>query len=59
MHPNIFADLIASNDPYQFAQSYSDNVSPVTDNAPFFFFTLKPGQIFGQEGLRRMELTGR
>ena len=50
---NPFADLIASNDPYRFAQSYSYNVAPVTDNAPFFFFTLKPGQIFGEEGLQR------
>ena len=49
---NPFADLIASNDPYRFAQSYSYNVAPVSDNAPFFFFTLKPGQIFGEEGLR-------
>jgi spermidine synthase len=49
---NPFADLIASNNPYQFAQSYSYNVAPVTDNAPFFFFTLKPRQIFGDAGLR-------
>ncbi len=28
-------------------------MAPVTDNAPFFFFTLKPGQIFGEEGLQR------
>jgi hypothetical protein len=47
---NPFADLIASNDPYGFGQSYAYNVSPVTDNAPFFFFTLKPGQILGQQG---------
>ena len=47
---NPFADLIASNDPYRFAQSYAYNVSPVTDNAPFFFFTLKAGQILGQQG---------
>src|SRR5271156_3544658 len=47
---NPFADLIASNDPYGFAQSYAYNVSPVTDNAPFFFFTLKPAQILGQQG---------
>jgi len=46
---NPFADLIASNDPYRFAQSYAYNVSPVTDNAPFFFFTLKPGQILGED----------
>jgi hypothetical protein len=49
---NPFADLIASNDPYGFARSYPYNVAPVTDNAPFFFFTLKPGQILGPEGLR-------
>ena len=50
--PSPFADLIASNDPYRFAQSYAYNVAPVTDNAPFFFFTLKAGQILGQQGLR-------
>jgi spermidine synthase len=44
---NPFADLIASNDPYRFAQNYAYNVSPVTDDAPFFFFTLKPGQVLG------------
>jgi spermidine synthase len=49
---NPFADLIASNDPYRFAQTYAYNVSPVTDNAPFFFFTLKPGQILGEEGVQ-------
>jgi spermidine synthase len=49
---NPFAELIASNDPYRFAQSYIYNVSPVTDNAPFFFFTLKPGQILGPQGMR-------
>ena len=49
---NPFADLIASNDPYAFARSYAYNVSPVTDNAPFFFFTLKPAQILGEKGLR-------
>ncbi len=49
---NPFDDLIASNDPYRFAQTYAYNVAPVTDNAPFFFFTLKAGQILGEEGLR-------
>jgi spermidine synthase len=49
---NPFSDLIASNDPYSFASGYAYNVSPVTDNAPFFFFTLKPGQILGEKGLR-------
>src|SRR5262249_1346520 len=42
---NAFSDLIASNDPYQFARGYPYNVAPVNDNAPFFFFTLKASQI--------------
>jgi hypothetical protein len=49
---NPFSDLIASNDPYAFARGYAYNTAPVTDNAPFFFFTLKPGQILGEKGLR-------
>jgi len=49
---NPFSRLIASNDPYAFARSYAYNVAPVTDNAPFFFFTLKAGQVLGQKGLR-------
>ena len=51
--PNPFAALIASNDPYGFAQNYAYNVAPVSDNAPFFFFTLKPAQILSQQGLRK------
>jgi hypothetical protein len=47
--------LIASNDPYRFAQSYAYNVAPVTDNAPFFFFTLKAGQILQQERQRGID----
>ena len=49
---NPFTELIASNDPYRFAQGYAYNVAPVTDNAPFFFFTLKAGQILGQQALQ-------
>jgi len=49
---NPFSRLIASNDPYAFARSYAYNVAPVTDNAPFFFFTLKAGQVLGEKGLR-------
>jgi spermidine synthase len=49
---NPFADLIASNDPYRFAQSYAYNVAPVSDNAPFFFFTLKPAQVLGPHGVQ-------
>jgi hypothetical protein len=50
---NQFSDLIASNNPWIFAQSYPYNVAPVTDNAPFFFFTLKTSQILQEQGLHR------
>src|SRR6476469_2954727 len=36
-----FRSLIESNDPARFARNYAYNVSPVSDSAPFFFFTLK------------------
>jgi hypothetical protein len=36
-----FRSLIESNDPAGFARTYAYNVSPVSDSAPFFFFTLK------------------
>jgi hypothetical protein len=38
---SAFRDLIESNDPVGFARNYAYNVSPVSDSAPFFFFTLK------------------
>ncbi|HTV53545.1 MAG TPA: hypothetical protein VMI06_01375 [Terriglobia bacterium] len=45
-HPdNPFSRLIARNDPWAFARDYPYNVAPVTDNAPFLFFTLKTGQV--------------
>lgn len=42
---NAFSRLIQSNDPEAFTRSYDYNVTPVTDNAPFFFFTLKPARL--------------
>ena len=49
---NSFSELISGNDPHAYARSYAYNIAPVSDNAPFFFFTLKPGQILGEQGLR-------
>jgi hypothetical protein len=50
--PTPFSALITGNDPDAFARQYAYNVAPVSDNAPFFFFTLKLGQILGShEGL--------
>ncbi|MGA3092481.1 MAG: hypothetical protein ABSD75_28100 [Terriglobales bacterium] len=48
---NPFSALIARNDPWAFARDYAYNVSPVSDNAPFFFFTLKTGQILNEQRL--------
>ena len=46
MAHTAFAGLIRSQDPRAFSRSYAYNVAPVSDNAPFFFFTLKPEQVF-------------
>jgi hypothetical protein len=46
MAHSAFARLIRGQDTEAFSASYPYNVSPVTDNAPFFFFTLKPEQVF-------------
>src|SRR5262249_37763378 len=43
---NAFSRLIESNDPELFTRTYDYNVTAVTDNAPFFFFTLKPSRLF-------------
>jgi hypothetical protein len=43
--PGPHAALIASNAPYDFSRHYEFNVSPVTDNAPFFFFTHKAAEL--------------
>ncbi len=42
---SAFADLIAGNDPWAFAAHYDFNVAPVSDNAPFFFFTVRAGDL--------------
>ena len=43
-HP-AFAQLITGQDARAFSAAYTYNVAPVNDNAPFFFFTLKPEQV--------------
>jgi len=48
---NAFSHLIASRDPAAFARSYPYNVTPVTDDAPFFFFTLRTGQVLKSAAL--------
>jgi len=48
---NPFSQLIASRDAAAFARTYPYNVAPVTDDAPFFFFTLKTGQVLKSAAL--------
>jgi SAM-dependent methyltransferase len=50
---NPFTALIMSRDPVGFAQSYEYNVSPVTDDAPFFFFTLKLRHLVAHSPLQK------
>lgn len=50
---NPFSALIARNDPYAFAKQYAYDVAPVRDDAPFFFFTLKIGQILHNDDLNQ------
>ncbi len=51
---NPFTALLVSNNPEEFARKYEFNVSPVYDNAPFFFFTVKPSHFFGgRQGAER------
>jgi len=42
---NAFDELITAGSPAQFAETYAYNVAPVTDNAPFFFFTIKTADV--------------
>lgn len=48
---NPFSALIARNDPYAFAKQYPYDIAPVRDDAPFFFFTLKIGQVLHNDDL--------
>jgi hypothetical protein len=41
----LFSQLITTEDPSAFYRSYPLDVSPTTDDNPFFFYTVKPSQI--------------
>jgi spermidine synthase len=59
-HP-AFTALIRSQDARAFSAGYAYNVVPVSDNSPFFFFTLKPEQVFSnlnQSGIDWKENVG-
>ncbi|MCU1275738.1 MAG: hypothetical protein JWO48_3169, partial [Bryobacterales bacterium] len=44
--PNQFTELLRSPDPAAYERHYPFDISPVTDNRPFFFYTVQPGDIW-------------
>ncbi len=43
--PGQFTDLLRSSDPAAYERNYRYNISPVTDNQPFFFYTVQPRDV--------------
>ncbi len=43
--PGQFTDLLRSADPASYERNYRYDISPVTDNQPFFFYTVQPRDI--------------
>jgi hypothetical protein len=43
---NAFGELLASPDPRAFLRQYPWDVSPVSDNRPFFFYTVQPRDVW-------------
>ena len=43
---NPFNDLLRSSRPEEYERAYRFDISPVTDNRPFFFFTVQPRDIW-------------
>ncbi len=41
-----FYDLLRSPDPAEYQRNYTYDISPVTDNRPFFFYTVQPRDIW-------------
>lgn len=44
--PNQFTDLLLSPDPAQYERNYQFDITPVTDNKPFFFYTVQPRDLW-------------
>lgn len=44
--PSAFKDLLTAKDPSKFYRSYPFDVRPVTDNQPFFFYTVQPRDLW-------------
>jgi hypothetical protein len=43
---NQFSDLLHSANPDQYERSYTFDITPVTDNRPFFFYTVQPHDLW-------------
>lgn len=43
--PGQFTDLLRSSDPGAYERNYRYDISPVSDNQPFFFYTVQPRDI--------------
>ena len=43
---NQFYDLLHSSDPAAYQHNYTFDISPVTDNRPFFFYTVQPRDLW-------------
>jgi spermidine synthase len=43
---NHFTDLLTVADPVQYQRDYIFDISPVTDNRPFFFYTVQPRDLW-------------
>jgi hypothetical protein len=44
--PNSFTELLRTPDPAGFQHRYPFDISPVTDNRPFFFYTVQPRDLW-------------
>ncbi|MGH9719330.1 MAG: hypothetical protein ACRD8O_03905 [Bryobacteraceae bacterium] len=44
--PNAFTELLRSSNPSHFFDSYPFDISPVSDNRPFFFYTVQPRDLW-------------
>jgi predicted membrane-bound spermidine synthase len=44
--PSQFQELLTSADPTQYQRNYTFDISPVTDNRPFFFYTVQPRDLW-------------
>ncbi|MFZ0589438.1 MAG: hypothetical protein WAM39_03030 [Bryobacteraceae bacterium] len=44
--PSAFRDLLLARDPREFYATYPFDVRPITDNRPFFFYTVQPRDVW-------------